>query len=189
MAKGRLSIFLCVLAMSVGMGSASPRAAGPHECAGIPSDAVTTLPAPLRKWAQIACTPYGETVGSRNGWIWASLDDTQRVLIPSGDPQGSHDPVANENAYFTAIDVNELERQDRAFALSIFQDGLDFKDASPKVYRVDLTSVMGRVNTFFFFDFDNFAGGMWCPDGGCVPESRFLIMEQDEEAKPRPPSI
>jgi hypothetical protein len=189
MATGKLSIFLCVLAISAGLGASPSRAAGPHECAGTPRDAVTTLPAPLRKWAQIACTPYGDALGSRKGWIWASLDDAQRVLIPSGDPQGNPDPVANETAYFTAIEVKELQDGDRDFAVGVFHDGLDLDVDSSKVYRVDLTSVSGGVNTIYFFDFDNFAGGMWCPDGGCVPESRFLIMEQGPEAKSDWPSI
>jgi hypothetical protein len=143
----------------------------------------------LRKWAQIACTPYGDALGSRKGWIWAALDDAQKVMIPSGDPQGNPDPVANETAYFTAIDVSELKDDDRNFAVEIFHDGLDLDVANAKVYRVDLTSEAGGVNTIYFFDFDKFAGGMWCPDGGCVPESRFLIMEQGPEAKSDWPSI
>jgi hypothetical protein len=30
---------------------------------------------------------------------------------------------------------------------------------------------------------------MWCPEDGCVPESRFLIMEQDEAHRPHTPSV
>ena len=188
MTKGKFSISLCTLAIAVGFGGASPKAADEDDCRSSPLDAVMMLPSPLRKWGQIACTPFGHVVGSRDGWVWASLEDAKRVLIPSQIAGHKPEPIGNES-YFTAIHASEIQPDEFGFALAIFEDGLDLKEASQKVYRAELTSVSGRINTIYFFDFGSFAGGMWCPDDDCIPESRFLIMEQEHKTNPQSPSI
>src|ERR1041384_5585564 len=75
MAKGKLSIFLCTLAVAVGCGMTGSKADDRgEECKGTPMDAVMMLPSPLRKGGQINCTPFGHALVSRDGWVWASLD-------------------------------------------------------------------------------------------------------------------
>jgi len=189
MAKGSFSIFLCTLAVAVGCGLTVSKADDREdECKGSPMDAVMKLPTPLRKWGQINCTPFGHTVASRDGWVWASLDDGSAVRIPSQISRGKPAEMGNES-YFTAIHEDQVDAEDRANAVEVFEDGLALKGDASNVFRVELTSVSGRSMTIYFFDFGTFAGGMWCPDNGCVPESRFLIMEQDAAHKPHSPSV
>ena len=189
MAKGKLSTFLCTLALMVGSGMTVSRADDlGEECMGTPLDAVMMLPSPLREWGQINCTPYGHALVSRDGWVWASLDDGKKVRIPSQIARGKLAEIGNES-YFTSIRETPVEGEDRADTAAIFQDGLDLKGDLSNVYRVELTSVSGHLMVVYFFDFGSFAGGMWCPDNGCVPESRFLIMQQDDAHKPHSPSV
>ena len=189
MAKGKLSIFLCAMALALGCGTAvSQENDRDEQCKGSPMDAVMLLPAPLRKWGQVNCTPFGHTLGSRDGWIWASLDDGSKVRIPSQTSRGKLAEIGNAS-YFTSIHEDQLDDEDRANVTEVFEDGLSLKGDASNVFRVELTSVSGRSMTLYFFDFGTFAGGMWCPANGCVPESRFLIMEQDEAHKPHSPSV
>jgi hypothetical protein len=41
----------------------------------------------------------------------------------------------------------------------------------------------GAVASALFFDFGTFAGGMFCPEEVCVPDSRFLIMQQEHKGQ------
>jgi hypothetical protein len=189
MARGKFPIFLCTLAVAIGCGMPVSRADDrDEECKGTPMDAVMMLPAPLRKWGRIDCTPFGHTLASRDGWVWASLDDGSKVRIPSQLSRGKPAEIGNAS-YFTAIHEKQVNDDDRANATEVFEDGTAVKGDASNVYRVDLTSVSGRNMTLYFFDFGTFAGGMWCPENGCVPESRFLIMQQDDAHKPHSPSV
>jgi hypothetical protein len=189
MAKGKLSLLLGALLLAVGCGMNGANADDrQEECKGTPMDAVMMLPAPLRKWGQINCTPFGHALVSREGWVWASLDDASKIRIPSQSARGKLAEIGN-TSYFTSIHEAPVEGEDRDNAAKIFQDGLDLKGDMSNVYRVELRSVSGGNMVVYFFDFGTFAGGMWCPEDGCVPETRFLIMEQDEAHKPRSPSV
>ena len=179
MGKGRIAVLLSTLVLALGIGTQSPRAAETDECRDSPDGAVTTLPSPLRKWGAISCTPYGQVLGSRDGWMWASLDDAKGVLIPSQMVHGRPRQLGNDS-YFVAIHVRQLKEDDLASAMSVFDKDLAIDGSTAKAYRVELTSVSGDTVTFDFFDFGTFAGGMYCPDDdGCVPDSRFLIMNQN----------
>src|ERR1700752_5346161 len=70
------------------------------------SDAVTTLPAPLDRWAQLRCTSAGYVITGREGWVWLEPTHKALVVIPSqtfGRPQGP-----DANAYFTKIQVTKV---------------------------------------------------------------------------------
>jgi len=189
MARGKFPILLCTLAVAVGCGMTVSRADDlGEECKGTPLDAVMMLPSPLRKWGQINCTPYGHALVSRDGWVWASLDDAKKVRIPSQIARGKLAEIGNAS-YFTSIHESQVDGDDRTNATEVLEDGLTLKGDASNVYRVDLTSISGRTVTVYFFDFGTFAAGMWCPKDGCVPESRFLIMQQDDAHKPRSPSV
>jgi hypothetical protein len=179
MAKGRFAVLLGTLVVALGFGTQSPRAADADECRNAPTEAVTNLPAPLRKWGAISCTPYGQVLGSRDGWMWASLDDAKGVLIPSQMMVHGRPRALGQDSYFVAIKVQQLEEDDLASAIGLFDTGLDIENTNAKAYRVELTSVSGDTSVFEFLDFGGFAGGMYCPQDGCVADSRFLIMHQD----------
>jgi len=191
MAVGKFVLFLGVAAITLGAASAPPRAAETAEeteCYGSPDQAVRRLPAPLRKWGHISCTQFGDMLSSREGWVWAWLDGSGSVAIPS--QMVKHNPAQLGNdSYFVTVDVSELQPEELKAATSIFHDGLDMEEREAKGYRVSLTSVSGQSATLYFFDFDKFAGGMWCPDDACAPQSRFMIMERDRTADLRAASI
>jgi hypothetical protein len=182
MTKRNLLVLLSTFVLAAGFAGTSPGAAHDNECAAIQSDAVVILPSPLRKWAQLACTPYGEALGSRDGWIWASLKDASKVAIMAGEPPSGPDDWAGAS-FFTAIKIDELHDGELTVALGTFRSGLKIRETDSKVYRVQLTIASGGVASLLFFDFGTFAGGMWCPQDGCAPESRFLIMQQENKAQ------
>jgi hypothetical protein len=187
MVKERFLPFLGAAAIAMGFGIASPRAEE-IDCSGSPSEAVRTLPAPLHKWGHISCTEFGHMLGSRQGWVWAWLDGSGSVAIPS--QMVRRNPAALGNAsYFVMVEVIDLEPEELLFVLSIFGQGLDLHQGQVKGYRVNFKSVSGRSLMVYFLDFDTFAGGVWCPDSGCVPEWRFMIMEKDRKALSRAAAI
>jgi len=188
MTKGKLSLFLCALVIATGFGGTSPKAASDDDCTGTPLDAVTTIPSPLRKWAHIDCTPFGHVLASRDGWMWAWLDDSGTVFVPSQMVQKDPARLGNES-YFTAIKVSELDAVESDDALQYFHDALEGAEALPLGYRVALTSVSGMSMTLYFFDFGDFAWGLWCPDDDCLPDSRFVVMQKDQKSLLRKASI
>jgi hypothetical protein len=190
MALGKVLVFLSVVATALSLGSAQPRAADDQvDCNGTPNTAVRVLPAPLRKWGHINCTQFGHMLESRDGWVWAWLDGSGEVAIPS--QMVKRDPVELGNdSYFVTIEIAELEPEKLLFAVSLFNDGLNItEEGEVKGYRATLTSVSGRSTTIYFLDFATFAGGIWCPDDGCVAQSRFMIMEKDHAAELRAASV
>ena len=146
MTKGKLSLFLCALVIATGFGGTSPKAASDDDCTGTPLEAVTTIPSPLRKWAHIDCTPFGHVLASRDGWMWAWLDDSGTVFVPSQMVQKDPARLGNES-YFTAIKVSELDAVESDDALQYFHDALEGAEALPLGYRVALTSVSGMSMT------------------------------------------
>lgn len=190
MAVGKCLLFLSVVAISLGAAGAPGAAEGTDdtECYGSPSGAVRVLPQPIRKWGHISCTQFGHMLSNRDGWVWAWLDGSGDVAIPSQMVKRNPEQLGN-NSYFVTIEVSELKPDELAVPASVFHDGLDLHEAEPKGYRVNLMSVSGASATIYFFDFDKFAGGMWCPDDACVPQSRFMIMERDHAADLKAASI
>lgn len=185
MAKGKAVFFLCASTLATLSAGTAPRAATETDCTDSPLEAVMTLPSPIRKWGQVSCTPAGHMVTSRGGWVWAWLEGAHTVRIPA-----QMTPTDRDNdSYFTKIERSELSEEELSNSLAIFHDGLDFEAAEVHGYRVDLTSVSGYSTAVYFFDFGSFAGGMWCPDGSCIPGSRFMIMQKAEARKEQPPSI
>jgi len=68
-------------------------------CAASPA-AITTLPVPLSRWAQVRCTSAGYIITGREGWIWVEPNHKALVVIPSqtfGDQADLHDSTS----YFT----------------------------------------------------------------------------------------
>ena len=185
----KVLVFLFVAATALSLGTAQPRAAGEEfDCQGTPNQAVRVLPAPLRKWGYIHCTEFGHMLESRDGWVWAWLDGSGEVAIPS--QMVKRNPLALGNdSYFVTIEVSDLAPEKLVFAVSLFNEGLNISEGEVKGYRAQLTSVSGRSTTIYFLEFGTFAGGIWCPDEGCVLQSRFMIMEKDHAAQLKAASV
>jgi hypothetical protein len=180
MALTKFAVFCSMLLLAVGAADISRGSAGADEiCQDMPGDAVVRLPEPLRKWGQIACTAHGQTLGSRDGWIWASLKDASQVAILAGSPEDRES--LGEEPYFTEVAVDEVPEDQLARALAVFRHGMELTGVHSKAYVVELTAASGAVARIMFFDFGTFAGGMWCPDEGCVPDSQFLIMKRQSK--------
>jgi hypothetical protein len=186
MARG--PAFLLVLIICAGLDPVEPRAATGIDCVGSPPEAVMTLPPPLGKWGQIACTPYGHVLQGRGNWVWIWPDGSGTVFIPSQLVMNNPEIVGNRS-YFTNIEVSAVRGLEFDQAYATFREGIDGKETPPDVYRADLTSVSGRVMRVYFFDYDSYAWGMSCPDNNCVQDSRFAILDRTREPVPRRPPI
>jgi len=153
------------------------------ECSSMPSNAATTLPQPLAQWAVLVCTPYGQIISNRQGWIWSYPGSYSPVFIPSqmvvSDPQ----PLGNKS-YFTKIQLTKIEGNDFQPAYSVFHSYFAPDPKLPDGYRLDLVSVSGSTLMLYFFDYGaNNAWGMWCPQGKCDPQSRFMILDMAQRPK------
>jgi hypothetical protein len=147
-----------------------------------------TLPAPLSKWGRIACTTFGHILASHEGWVWAAPDASQTVFVPSQLGDGPPKPLGN-SSYFTKIEIAPVSGEEFDHAYERFHDGFDQQEAKPNAYRVDLTSVSGRMMRLYFFDYDTYAWGMSCPGNDCSTDSRFMILDKSHRPTPRLPPI
>jgi hypothetical protein len=170
----------------------APEAAVPGvavtDCTGSPAEAVMTLPAPLNKWGQISCTPYGHVLAPAGNWTWIWPDGSGTVFIPSQLVMSNPQLLGNRS-YFTRIEVTRVTGAEYDEAYATFREGLDLREVPPDAYRADLTSVSGKVMKVYFFDYDSFAWGMSCPDNNCVQDSRFIMLDRTREPLPRQPPI
>jgi hypothetical protein len=188
MANLRLALFLLIAAIAASFPAISPRAAADDDCAGSPPEAVMMLPAPLNKWGQIACTPFGHVLSSHEGWMWVFPDGVGTVFIPSQMVIDNPAPLGN-TSYFTKIEIKKVTGGEFEDAYDLFRQGLEQGAAKPDGYRVDLTSISGRTMRVYFFDYDTYAWGMSCPDNFCVRDSRFMVMDKAHKPQARMPSI
>lgn len=180
---------LSVLTISAPLGFASPAAAlEGHDCSGASADAVTKLSMPLAKWAQVACTPLGQVLMSRDNWVWIMPDASGMVFIPSQLADTVPQEIGDKS-YFTKIDVQKVKGEEFNRAYSTFHVGFDDKEVKPDAYRVDLVSVSGQTMRMFFFDYDTYAWGMTCENDKCDPETRFMVLDKNHRPEPRQPAI
>lgn len=162
-------------------------AAQTHDCTGSPPDAVMTLPAPLSRWAQIVCTPFGHMLASHKGWMWLA-PDLDPVFIPAQSMDKNPEQLGNK-IYFTKIDVERVKGAEFEDAYKTFHEGFDDSEVKPDGYRVEMTTVRGNTIRMYFFDYDTYAWGMSCPDNKCEPDTRFMVLDRSTPPKPRQPSI
>lgn len=181
-----ISVLISFAGMHAGANAAAD-AAPEHECSGTPPDAVTALPAPLNRWGQIVCTPFGQMLGSRKGWMWL-MPDLDPVFIPAQLSDADPQPLGNK-IYFTKIDVARVNGAEFDDAYRTFHEGFDDAEVKPDGYRVDMTTVEGKSIRMYFFDYDTYAWGMTCLDNKCDPDTRFMVLDRNTPPKPREPSI
>ncbi|HYM18853.1 MAG TPA: hypothetical protein VEU06_09840 [Micropepsaceae bacterium] len=140
------------------------------------------LPAPLNKWGRIVCTPFGHVLSSHAGWAWIHPKAQQPVFVPA--QMVDHDPLPMGNAmFFTKIELSKTDGDEFAHVFDIFHEGLDELNVTPDIYRAQFTSVSGDQTELYFLDFGAYAWGMWCPEGSCDADTRFIIVSKTHDAK------
>jgi len=98
-------------------------------------EAVVKLPAPLSKWGQITCTPLGQMLTSREGWIWIMPDASGTVLIPAQELENAKDSNGTDS-YFIRIDVAQVKGEEFNSAYGAFHAGFDGKEVTMAGIRV-----------------------------------------------------
>lgn len=184
----RTCVFGLVVSVLVMLGPATPRAADDTDCTGSPPQAVMTLPKPLDKWGEVACTIFGHVLTSKKGWLWMLPALRQPVMLPSQMVDRMPKPLGN-TSYFTSIEVVRVNGDEFEAAYQTFHQGLDPHETLPEGYRVDLLSVSGKTMRLYFFDYNTYAWGMECPGTICNRNSRFVILDQAHMPKPLGSSI
>jgi hypothetical protein len=159
---------------SVGNESANKVAA----CAGSP-DAITSLPEPLNRWAQVRCTPVGYVITGREGWLWIQPTYKALVVIPSSSPQ-----QPDGSAYFTKIELTKVRGEEFERAYEVFHTGFDPKDAKPAGYRLDVTTMDGTEIRLYMFDYFTYGWGMACSKDACDASSRFVMLNMHQDPQP-----
>lgn len=150
-------------------------------------DAVTTLPAPLSRWAAVRCTPAGYVITGREGWIWIEPNHKALVIIPSQTFGRQAGP--DSSAYFTKIELTKVTGEEFDKAYEVFHAGFDPKDAKPAGYRLDVTTMDGNDIRLYMFDYFTYGWGMACSKDACDRSSRFVMLNMNEDPKPLPPPI
>ena len=158
----------------------------PTQCAASP-DAVTTLPAPLNRWASVRCTLAGYVITGKEGWLWLEPNHKALVVIPAQtfDRQAGPD----RNAYFTKIELTKVTGEEFERAYEVFHAGFDPKDAKPAGYRLDVATMDGHDIRLYMFDYFTYGWGMACTKDACDQSSRFVMLNMKEDPKPLPDPI
>lgn len=174
------SLFVGLLFVGISAGSQTAIAqTGTIDCADTPAGAVMSLPPPLDEWGEIFCTPYGHVIAARRGWIWSEPGDYSPVFLPSQMVRSNPDQVGNAS-YFTIITLTRVVGEEFDEAYKTFQVGFDPNEKPPTGFRLNLASVSGRTLLLYFFDYGDFAWGMWCPSGECTADGRFMILDMSK---------
>ena len=188
MTEGRYAAALVAFLFAAALGTGSLHASDESDCVGSPPEAVMTLPAPLDKWGEIACTPFGHVLTSKKGWLWILPTVRRPIFLPSQMVDRFPAPLGNKS-YFTKIEAARISGDEFTRVYQIFHEGFDPNETRPDGYRVELTSVSGQTLRVYFFDYDTYAWGIECRAGGCDRGTRFMILDKDHMPTPREPTI
>jgi hypothetical protein len=156
-------------------------------CAGS-MDAITTLPEPLDRWAQLLCTESGYVITGRKDWIWIEPTHSALVVIPS-QSYGRYAETKDDDGYFTRIELTKVTGEEFDKAYEVFHAGFDPKDAKPSAYRLDVTTMAGNDIRLYLFDYFTYGWGMACSKEACDPSSRFVMLNMKQDPKPLPQPI
>ncbi len=184
-----LAIALCL--PLVAAGSVTSALADENTCSEMTSEAAIAIPAPLGKWAQVLCTPQGQVITGKDGWVWFDPEERAFVAI-SSRISGEVDPASmggGNISYFTKIEAVRASCEDFDKAYEAYHAGFDPRDGKPAGYRLDVTTMNGKSMSMYVFDYISYGWAIMCRDGECNTQSRFLIMNTAEGVKPLPPAI
>ncbi len=193
-----VALFAPIIAMGSSLFSAG--AAEDSSCGVSPSEAVTSLPAPLDKWAQIICTQSGQVITGHEGWVWMEPMRHAIVIIPSQNLKADSDGVAvdqdsgtgggkADKSYFTKVEFTKVNGDEFAKVYGVFHSGFDENDGKPAAYRLELKTMSGKVMRLYMFDYFTYGWGMACSEEACDPASRFVMLNMSKDPKPLPPPI
>jgi len=183
-----LALGAALIAVPAFISPVASQETGGLSCAETP-DAVTTLPAPLDRWAQVVCTKAGYVITSRDGWLWIEPTHNAMVIIPS-QAFGRHaQTMDGGSAYFTKIELTKVKGEEFDKAYETFHAGFDPKDAKPSAYRLDITTMAGNDLRLYLFDYFTYGWGMACSKDACDRSSRFVMLNMNEDPKPLPHPI
>jgi hypothetical protein len=150
-------------------------------CAGAPpAQAVTTLPQPLAKWGSLICTPYGYIISNHEEWIWSNPGSYAPVFVPAQMVR-TNPAALGKTSYFTKIDMAKVSGDEFKTAYDAYHSHYAPDPQLPAGYRLDVQSISGGTLTLYFFDYGANAWGIWCPDGKCVPESKFMLIDMSKK--------
>lgn len=152
------------------------------------SEAITTLPEPLNRWAEVICTDSGFVITGRQDWIWIEPTHSAVVIIPS-QSYGRFAEMKDASSYFTKIELTKVTGEEFEKAYEVFHAGFDPKDAKPAGYRLDVTTMAGNEIRLYMFDYFTYGWGMACSKEACDPSSRFVMLNMKQDPKPLPQPI
>lgn len=183
-----MSKYAAIVAMVLGGPAAwahGDHAAAPLEqmdCSRPPAAAISSLPDPLGRWAQLECGAGGQKLVAAPGWLWRYPNSWfDRPFAPAGVPDASSgEPGAK---YFVEIAVEAVtgpaaERMHAQFmsAIPAYADAHD--RAPPTFYRVSAENNLGHEMEFWFPAMsDASLWGVLCVPG-CRPDYAFMIQKQ-----------
>ena len=159
-----------------------------EEACAVAPEAVTTLPAPLSRWAQVRCTSAGYIITGREGWVWVEPNHNALVVIPS-QTFGAEADLHDSTSYFTKVAATKVTGEEFDKAYEVFHAGFDPKDAKPAGYRIELTTMSGNDIRLYMFDYFTYGWGMACSKDACDASSRFVMLNMSEDPKPLPAPI
>ena len=152
------------------------------DCSRPPATAVTQLPDPLGRWAQLECGAGGQKLVAAPGWLWRYPNSWfDRPFAPAGVPDASiGEPGAK---YFVEIAIEALTGADAQSVHERFSRSIpayaDAHDHAPATfYRVTAENNLGHEMEFWFPAMsDTDLWGVLCVPG-CRPDYAFLIQKQ-----------
>jgi len=149
------------------------------DCRKPPADAVTTLPAPLDRWARLECTPGAQFLVPGTDWVWRyPASFTTPVLIPAWTPNPAK--AAGETHYFVSAAVEHASAEqarmlhDRlAEEVSIY--GAMAQSPVREVYTLRAENNHGEhFDIHFMYRSDQDVWGLVCAPK-CGAESSFIL--------------
>lgn len=143
------------------------------DCARPPANALRTLPAPIDRWATLACLPTGHRLTQAPGWQWR-YPGSYLVMpfLPAEAPLASRQTPRAK--YFVHLDVEALGSEQAEAMHDRFAQTLSVYERTPApraIYRVVAGNNLGHdFELFFAMTSDDAGWAILCaPD--CRPEN------------------
>ncbi len=151
-------------------------------CEGTPKEAVTELPAPLNKWASLACTKYGHVIGPAEKWLWTVPGGFSPIFVPSQMVKTNPKKVGN-SSYFTQIKL--IKEKDNSLLGELLK-GFDTSGANDTtdIYKLTVKNNQNLSQTLYFIDdrTDSNKWGVWCRNE-CKETTQFMLLDMSKAPK------
>jgi hypothetical protein len=143
------------------------------DCAKPPANALRLLPAPIDRWATLACFPTGQRLTQGSGWQWRYPGSyLVTPFLPAEAPLASRETPGAK--YFVHLDVARLDVDEAAAVHERLAQSLGVYERTPApqaLYRVEAGNNLGHdFELFFSMTSDDAGWAILCaPD--CRPEN------------------